>query len=97
MNILFYLSCTPNPLNGGIERVSSILAEEFIKHGHKCFCLYYMDVEPGYKSSLYLDEQFIPLDSATMSSDIENFISKNEIEVVMNLSLIHISEPTRPY
>jgi len=90
MNILFYLSCTPNPLNGGIERVSSILAEEFIKHGHKCFCLYYMDVEPGYKSSLYLDEQFIPLDSATMSSDIENFISKNEIEVVMN-QLAYIS------
>lgn len=84
MNILFYLSCTPNPLNGGIERVSSILAEQFIKHGHKCFCIYYLNVEPGYVSNLYNDQQYIPLDSKTFSSDIENFIFKNKIEVVIN-------------
>lgn len=84
MNILFYLSCTPNPLNGGIERVSSILAKEFIKRGHKCFCMYYMDVEPGYKSPLYAEQLFVPLNSYTFSTDIDDFISRNKIEVVMN-------------
>lgn len=84
MNILFYLSCTPNPLNGGIERVSSILAKEFIKHGHNCFCLYCMNIEPEYKSPLYVDQQYIPYNSESMSWEIDDFISRNKIDVVMN-------------
>lgn len=90
MNILFYLSCTPNPLNGGIERVSSILAQEFIKRGHKCFCIYYLNVEPGYLSPLYEDQQYIPLESKSMLAEVEDFISRNNINVVMN-QLAYIS------
>lgn len=84
MNILFYIPSTPNPLNGGVERVSSILAGEFIKHGHKCFCIYFLNVEPSYISPLYSDQQFIPLDSETISAEVEDFISRNKIDVVMN-------------
>lgn len=84
MNILFYISCTPNPLNGGIERVSNILAEEFIKHGHNCYCIYYMEVEKGYQSPFFKSQDFIPLDSDTIKEDIEYVIMENNIDVVLN-------------
>lgn len=38
-NILFYMSASNNPIKGGIERVSSLLAEKFIARGCKVYCL----------------------------------------------------------
>lgn len=38
-NILFYILVSNNPIKGGIERVSAILAEEFIARGCKVYSL----------------------------------------------------------
>lgn len=84
MNILFYLSCTPNPLNGGIERVSYILAKEFTRRGCVCYCAYYMENDPEYVSDVYQKSYFIPLDSDNQQDVFERILLQDKIDVVIN-------------
>ena len=70
MNILFFSYNGFNPKEGGVERVSGILAEEFIKQGHNVF---FITENSGYK-----DENYHPLVEETILSDPENRLSKEE-------------------
>lgn len=58
-NILFYMSASNNPMKGGIERVSSLLAEKFIANGCKCYCLSStIEGEFGYTESYAIPEPY---------------------------------------
>ena len=84
MNILFYVSCTPDPLNGGIERVSYILASEFKKYGYKNYCIYYSELNPDYKSDVYEKTYYIPYTINDLQSRIKDILEKHHIDIVMN-------------
>lgn len=86
MNILFYVSCTPDPKNGGIERVSHILASQFIKQGHHCICVYYYrnETNNGHTSKVYDETYFLPYSDKHLVSKLRHIIEKHHIDLVMN-------------
>lgn len=84
MNILFYVSCTPNPLNGGIERVSYIIARELKRRGHSCYCIYQAEVEPGYESDVYEECVNVTLTDENIKERIEEVVKNRKIDVVFN-------------
>lgn len=84
MNILFYVTCTPDPQNGGIERVSYILANEFIKYNHKCYCAYFNEIDSSYHSDIYKAIYHIPYDSTNAKEELKQTIIKNNINIVLN-------------
>ena len=51
MNILFYARNGFNPKNGGVERVSNLLAKEFLLRGHK---VYFITKVPGEEDPTYV-------------------------------------------
>lgn len=84
MNILFYVTCTPSPLNGGIERVSHILAKEFIKEHHTCYCIYFKKIDATYTSDVYEETFYIPYNHTNNIEKIRNIIESKNIDVVLN-------------
>lgn len=84
MNILFYVTCSPDPRNGGIERVSYLLATQFIRHGYSCFCVYYSETDPEYHSEIYKKSYHIPYQDANLKDKLKLILIENKIDIVMN-------------
>ncbi len=57
MNILFTWPIPFDPLKGGVERVTDVLAREFVKRGHRVFFLHKMRFEgvPEYNYDVKVD------------------------------------------
>lgn len=47
MKILFLCDFFPDPEFGGVESVTATLAEEFVRMGHECYCVYQDECELG--------------------------------------------------
>lgn len=84
MNILFYVTCTPSPFNGGIERVSYILAKEFTKYHHVCYCIYFREIDTNYISDVYKKTYHIPYNQSNSLEKVREIIKNNNIHVVLN-------------
>lgn len=84
MNILFYVSCTPDPHNGGIERVSYVLAQEFNKQGHTCYAAYYMEYSPTFISNVFKDSYYLPINDPNWKQNIQDIINNKQINIVIN-------------
>lgn len=86
MNIVFCYPTPFNPTRGGVERVSFLLAKEFVARGHKLFFLHNkrkedisfpFDVVVDY----FPDENY---DTLRNKSWFENYLDVNTIDVVVN-------------
>ncbi len=84
MNIAFIYDTVINPLKGGVERVTSVLAKEFIKQGHKVYYLIF--IKPESPDNIPEMTFFFP----TRKSDTEanalfltDFIEENRIDFVL--------------
>lgn len=87
MNILFYSYFGFNPKNGGIERVSNILAEEFQKLGHN---VYFIKRLKGQEDDSYVpvtEEVQLPCDSKKFSKKCADFfteyVESRKIDVII--------------
>lgn len=91
MRILFFYSHPFNPLKGGIERVTDILADRFIKAGNKVYYLCGKVDGVDLRFSMPVDRHYtLPDDGFFLSTrNIKFFnelICKNQIDVVINQS-----------
>ena len=87
MKILFFSYLGFNPKNGGVERVSNLLAKEFIRKGYEVF---FITKHPGEADSSYrpiVEEVFLP-DSENYctpgSSDFfTEYVKKRNIDIII--------------
>lgn len=87
MNILFTWPIPFDPLKGGVERVTDVLAREFVRRGHKLFFLHTNEFEgvPEYDYDVNID--FCPEDNfnSTLNQKFyEKYLKENKIDVVIN-------------
>jgi glycosyltransferase involved in cell wall biosynthesis len=84
-NISFFYSLPPNPENGGIERVSCILAEELSRKGYNIYYLHqYTSDDINVNANRYFKE-IIQIDPKTNDLDIKikSFLINTKIEIVI--------------
>ncbi len=87
MNILFTWPIPFDPLKGGVERVTDVLAREFVKRGHRVFFLHKMRFEgvPEYNYDVKVD--FCPVSELKSPLNREfyrNYLLENKIDIVIN-------------
>ena len=82
MNILFLYS-SMNPLNGGIERVTSILFEKFREDGNNVFCIGMRRDFLEYEESMIYLPNKIKENSVENVNFVDSFISANKIKHVI--------------
>lgn len=87
MNICFFTSEYVSPLRGGVERVTFILFNEFIKRGHNC---YIISRNKSIKGDVLLEGQYSLLENNVNSKEnidfAVDFIKKNNIQFIINQS-----------
>lgn len=87
MNILFTYPTVFNPIMGGVERVTDLLAKEFRNRGHNVFYLNNYRNEELLKYSFPTHVDFCPYESYTEKSNYEyytNYLIRNDIDIVVN-------------
>lgn len=88
MNIIIANTQEFNPQIGGVERVSTILAEQFVKLGHNVYFLacirstYSKDYTPVVPQTILSDSS--QLDSSRNVNEFCAVLEKNNIEIIMN-------------
>lgn len=87
MNILFVYPTIFNPIRGGVERVTDLLAKEFKKRGHKIFYLnnYKDDELMNYSFPAQVD--FFPRERYTDESNYvfyTEYLIRHSIDIVIN-------------
>ena len=101
MNILFFTYCGFNPKNGGVERVSNLLAKEFIRRGHEVF---FITNVPGEAEDSYVsltEEVFLPDSENYCTPESADFfteyVKKRNIDIIIcQQALVHV-DYTSPY
>ena len=87
MNICFFTSEYVSPLRGGVERVTFILFNEFIKRGHNC---YIISRNKSMKGDVLLEGQYSLLENNVNNKEnidfVSDFIERNNIEIIINQS-----------
>ncbi len=87
MNICFVSVCRFNEFTGGVDRVSCILAREFIKEGHNVFSLY--SKEGLRQDDIKIKEHSLPatdVDSEANVAFVHGYIISNHIDVLVECS-----------
>ena len=80
MNILFITNKNVNPVIGGIERITYVLAEAFARlHGHVCFSAFTQRLD---NCSTPFEEELL-LEEGHETEMLNNFIRKNSVNVVI--------------
>lgn len=80
MNVLFITNKNVNPVIGGIERITFVLAEAFSKlHGHRCFSAFTQRLDDS-KTPF---EKELLLAAGRETEMLHTFIEKNNISVVI--------------
>ena len=81
LNILFLTYHQITPQNGGIERVSDLVAEEFEIIGIRCFSAYFYPSK--YPKSEHIIKD-ICLSENNRKSELSQFLTDNSIDIVVN-------------
>lgn len=86
MNILFLSDTTMLPNSGGIERVSFLLAEEFIKHSHSVFFVstQHPSNSQHIPASNVIPTVNIPSNNSSFKTALSQYLINNKIDVVIN-------------
>ena len=80
MNILFITNKNVNPVIGGIERITYVLAEGFARlHGHRCFSAFTQRLD----NCVTPFEEELLLEAGRETEMLRDFIVKNGINVVI--------------
>ncbi|MBR4491278.1 MAG: glycosyltransferase [Bacteroidales bacterium] len=80
MNILFITNKNVNPVIGGIERITYVLAEAFARlHGHRCFSAFTQRLDNC--ATPFVEELLLEVGHETEM--LRNFIRKNSVNVVI--------------
>lgn len=87
MNILFTWPIPFDPMTGGVERVTDLLAREFEKRGHNIFFLHtkHFGNLPDYDYNVNVS--FTPssdINSQEVISFYQDYLEKNKIDVILN-------------
>ncbi|MCL1851250.1 MAG: glycosyltransferase [Bacteroidetes bacterium] len=81
LNILFITSSDVSPLNGGIDRVVILLAEELNKLPQYQVFSAYFEIK---HTSANIFKKKIKVDEKNMLSELSDFIRENEINIILN-------------
>lgn len=87
MNIL-YIEQSLNPSLGGIEKVTKILSDEFIKEGHECFFVFNKIDDTGVDSKHKLKVSY-DVSYSIISKQLQAFIECNKIDIVIFQDINH--------
>lgn len=82
MNILFLTELYPHPNRGGVERVTCLLAEEFMRRGHKVMACH---TAPDDSTGKRCKFEAVHADCSRSQSkfDFPMFLNSNEIDVII--------------
>lgn len=81
MKVLFYTIYQPVPHHGGIERVTSVVAEGLLStYHHECFSLYKCAVDENHQGS-FAGISMLPKDN--QENFILHFLGNNDIQIVI--------------
>lgn len=95
MNILFYTTFEVSPQKGGTERITSTIAEGLQRlYGVKSFSLFSIPIAKGFERTKFVDAKCIP-DNASFESFLEEFVRKNNIEIIINQGAFALARPMR--
>lgn len=86
MKILFIHDHEVNPFKGGMQRVSYLLAEEFIRRGHKSMFLSLREDPQEFSGKGKIPQYSLPLErlgTAKLKKEIEKLIKDKKIEFIM--------------
>lgn len=87
MNILFVYPTIFNPIRGGVERVTDLLAKEFKNRGHNVFYLNNYRNEDLLNYSFPAQVDFFPSESYSDKSNFDfytRYLTNNNIDIVIN-------------
>lgn len=87
MNILFVYPTIFNPIRGGVERVTDLLAKEFKNRGHNVFYLNNYKNEDLLNYTFPSQVDFFPFESYTDKSNFDfytKYLVNNNIDIVIN-------------
>lgn len=82
MKILFYEDII-NPLKGGVQRVSWILATELKERGYSSYVVHFMEDKIDLSNSPFEDVLFFDRNMF----ELRDFLNKNQIDIVINQSI----------
>lgn len=86
MRILFIHDHEVNPFKGGMQRVSYLLAKEFIRRGHKSMFLSLREDPQEFSGKGKIPQYSLPLErlgTAKLKKEIEKLIKDKKIEFIM--------------
>lgn len=89
LNILFLTYHQITPQNGGIERVSDLVAEEFEIIGIRCFSAYFYPSK--YPKSEHIIKD-ICLSENNRKSELSQFLTDNSIDIVVNQQVYELDK-----
>jgi len=86
MNILFLIGKYPNI--GGVETVTTVLANAFVERGHKCSIASFEQTMPGLENGLHdsveLQSLCYPTQSRENIHDLRQILVSKKIDIIMN-------------
>lgn len=90
MNILFIMNNYPDPRNGGIETVTLILSEQFIKFGHSVHIRYIYNSEYKYSNN-YIFSSCKQITKKEIANEITITLQLYNIDIIINQNIIFAS------
>lgn len=98
MNIAFYLLYTLNCQNGGIERLTHLVAQELIRVGHNVFYISYIsEANEEYQSNRLVLPDSEDLCSQQNQDCLADFVKKNQIDILVAQHSYDMQFATLPY
>lgn len=84
MNVLFFVTCTPSPENGGVERVTYTLTKELKERGFRCFCAYLYEVNNREGVNLYDGIFQFDYTRKSAKNEMVEYLQSNHIDIIVN-------------
>lgn len=89
VNVLFLTYYQITPQNGGIERISDLVAEEFDLIGIKCFSAYFYPSK--YPKSQHIIKD-INLSENNRKHELSHFLKNNSIDIIVNQQVYELDK-----
>ena len=80
MNVLFLNNSEVSPQSSGIQRVTTVLADEFSKNGIKCYSVFFSHNQSEPKANF--EEKYL-LNKKNVYEQLENILVTNKINFVI--------------
>lgn len=84
MNILFLFDWPINPRVGGVQRVTDVLAREFLSRGHRVFFLCTQEDGTNYECDFSCPQFKLDCTNDNLGKEYKTILEENKIEVIIN-------------